>query len=173
MKKIITIVCALLCVSLLLGACSKSEDGAPDGMKQASSDNVDYIMYVPENWKVDKSELYTSAFYSSADATSISAAANGVAADETVETWWDGFYEKFTSVYSDCGEPESTDVTLGGTDGEKYTFSGMLNGQEYKYIIAACVRGGYVYYLTYTSTPDYYENHLDEFDKTVENFSFR
>ena len=103
----------------------------------------------------------------------ISAAANGVAADETVETWWDGFYEKFASVYSDCGEPESTDVTLGGTDGEKYTFSGTLNGQEYKYIIAACVRGGYVYYLTYTSTPDYYENHLDEFDKTVENFSFR
>ena len=50
MKKIITIVCALLCVSLLLGACSKSEDGAPDGMKQASSDTVDYIIDVPENW---------------------------------------------------------------------------------------------------------------------------
>ena len=121
MKKIISIVCALLCVSLLLGACSKSEDGAPDGMKQASSDNVDYIMYVPENWKVDKSELYTSAFYSSADATSISAAANGVAADETVETWWDGFYEKFASVYSDCSEPESADITLGGRPGARRT----------------------------------------------------
>ena len=97
MKKIAFILAAAVAAAALLAGCGKQEGDAPKGMKLASSDSVDYVMYVPEDWRVDQSELYTSAFYSSADATSISASAYGAAVDETVDTWWDGFYKSFCS----------------------------------------------------------------------------
>ena len=173
MKKIAFILAAVVAAAALLAGCGKQEGDAPKGMKLASSNSVDYVMYVPEDWRVDQSELYTSAFYSSADATSISASAYGAAVDETVDTWWDGFYKSFCSLYTDCSEPVREDSKLGGVDGARFEFSGVLNGQEYNYIMVACVRGGYVYYITYTSTPDFYESHLDTLGEVIDNFSFR
>ena len=72
MKKISVIALVLafcMCFCLLAGCGAKdNKSSAPKGMKLASGENVDYCMYVPENWKVDKSDLYTSAYFSSGDA---------------------------------------------------------------------------------------------------------
>ena len=77
------------------------------------------------------------------------------------------------SLYTDISEITEEDAELGGTAGTKYTFSASLNGQQYNYIITAAFRSNYIYYITYTSTPDFYEKHLDELDDVIANFAFK
>ncbi len=177
MKKSVRITAAILAVLTVLSlsaGCAKKDPEIPSGMKKASGEAADYIMYVPEDWRVDSSSLYTAAYYSSGDATSISATAYGMNyGDENVDDWFKGFMEEFGGVYTDVAEPTEEDAKLGGADGKKYTFSGTLNGQVYDYIVVAAIRQNYIYYITYTSTPEYYESHLDALDKVVTNFAFK
>ena len=57
MKKTgILLVSLLLLVGILFGGCGKKQDpDVPSGMQLASSDEADYLFYVPENWRGGKS----------------------------------------------------------------------------------------------------------------------
>lgn len=169
--KIAAFVMAVIAI-LSLASCGKTAS-EHQGYILASSDKVDYFMYVPENWKVDKSTLFTSAYFSSGDATSVSATAYFTGL--SVEDWWKGFAEEFKLAYTDSNidEAKVEEAVLGGIDGRKYSFNGKLAGQEYDFIMVAVTRGGYIYYLTYTSVPNYYEDHLEELDNIIEYFEFK
>lgn len=176
MKKL-SVISALLalfaCLSLFTACGEKEGPKAPDGMKLASGENVDYYLYVPETWKVDRSDLYTSAYFSSGDATSISATAYGVGGEVAeLDSWWKGFCEEMKSVYGEVTEVETKKAKLDGVAGKEYTFTAKLGEEQYNYIVTAVVKDYYVYYITYTSTPDYYEDHLEELSKVVESFKF-
>lgn len=178
MKKTLRLVSLLLALVMLtacLASCSDdSESSVPSGMKLASGEDCDYIMYVPEDWRVDKSTLYTAAYYSSTDATSISATAYGMNyGDTTADDWFEGFMEEFKTIYTDVSSVETEDSTLGGVNGKKFTFSGTLNEQVYNYTVVAAIRNNYIYYITYTSTPQYYSEHLEALDDVVRNFAFK
>lgn len=177
MKKISVISLMLvlcMCVLSFAGCAKKEESDAPDGMKLASGEQVDYYMYVPETWKVDNSQLYTAAYFSSGDATSISATAYGISADITsVDAWWALFEEEMAGVYSEISEVTSTDAKIDGIEGKEYTFSATLGEQEYNFIVTAVINNYYVYYITYTSIPEYNEDHLEERVQVIDAFRFK
>ncbi len=172
--RILSLTVAVLTVLSLFAGCAKKDPEIPSGMKKASGDEADYIMYVPEEWRVDKSTLYTAAYYSSEDPTSISTTAYGMNFGDTgIDDWFGGFMEEFKGIYTDVTEPETEKTKLGGAEGMKYTFSGTLNGTVYNYVITAAIRSNYVYYVTYTSTPQYYQAHLEALDDVIRNFAFK
>ena len=176
--KRISVVALILAAALSLFAfvsCGEKEEvKAPDGMKLASGEDVDYYMYVPKTWRVDRSDLYTSAYFSSGDATSISATAYGVTGGvATLEEWWKSFCEEASAVYGEFKEVDTKKAKLGGIEGQEYTFTAKLGEQQYNYIITAVIKDYYVYYVTYTSTPDYYEDHLEERTAVIESFEFK
>ncbi len=177
MKKISVISLMLvlaMCVAVFSGCAKKEETEAPDGMKLASGEKVDYYMYVPETWKVDNSELYTAAYFSSGDATSISATAYGISAEiTTVDAWWTLFEEEMAGVYSNISEIAKADAKIDGIDGKEFTFSATLGDQEYNFIITAVIKDYYVYYITYTSIPEYNEDHLEERTQVIDAFRFK
>ena len=167
------LVTLLLALSMVLGGCEKQDSSVPAGMQLASSEDADYLFYVPEGWRVDKSSLYAAAYFSSGDATSISVTAFGMnMTDDTVSSW-ESYAEQFASIYEEMEVTAEEKTVLGGVDGMKYAFDATLNEKEYQYIIVAAVRENYVYYITYTSTPKYYEDHLDELDLVLEHFAFK
>ncbi len=177
MKKIsvISLILVLtMCVAVFSGCGKKEETDAPDGMKLASGEKVDYYMYVPETWKVDNSELYTAAYFSSGDATSISATAYGISVEiATVDDWWKLFEEEMAGVYSEISEITAADAAIDGIKGREYTFSATLGEQEYNFIITAVIKDYYVYYITYTSIPEYNEDHLEERVQVIDAFRFK
>ena len=123
---------------------------------------------------MDTSTLYAAAFVSAGGATSISVTAFGMnMTDDTVSSWWESYAEQFASIYEEMEVTAEEKTVLGGVDGMKYAFDATLNEKEYQYIIVAAVRENYVYYITYTSTPKYYEDHLDELDLVLEHFAFK
>lgn len=173
MKKILAFVLALCACLTVFCSCAKEDASVPKGMQLASGENVDYFMYVPATWKVDKSELYTAAYFSSGDATSISATAYGIGAEiGSVSDWWKTFEPQMTALYKDVSEIAETDAKIDGIEGKEYSFTAKLSEQEYNFIITAVIKDYYVYYITYTSTPEYNEDHLEERVKVIESFEF-
>lgn len=169
----------IMCACALAGCSAKTQEaGAPDGMKLASSADADYCMYVPDEegfWRIDRSGLYSSASYSSGDATSISTTVYSVVqgGNVTVESWWEEFVPDIKEIYTEMSDVAVKDAKIDGIKGKEYSFSGKLAGNEYKYIITAVIKDAYVYYITYTSTPEFYDEHLDDLESVINNFTFK
>lgn len=188
MKKISVIaliLAAAACLAVFSGCKKDGEDiKAPAGMILASSDQVDYYMFVPETWKVDKSDLYTSAYFSHGDATSISTTAYSLSGEvPSLDDWWNGpegsenedkgFFDEMSLVYTDISEVKESKAKIDGIKGKEYSFSAKLAGKEYIFIITAVIKGYNVYYITYTSTPEYNEDHLEERTQVIDAFKFK
>ena len=47
------LVTLLLALSMVLGGCEKMDSSVPAGMQLASSEDADYLFYVPEGWRVN------------------------------------------------------------------------------------------------------------------------
>ncbi|MBR6675871.1 MAG: hypothetical protein IKL24_00890 [Clostridia bacterium] len=175
MKRIISLLLVLcMCLAVFAGCAKKNDEKAPDGMKKASGNNVDYSMYVPTAWEVDRNDLFTSAYYPGrTDKTNISATAHAIAGDiATVEDWWKTFENDLSNICTEMSKVAVTKARLGGVDGKEFTFTGKNGGTEYNFIITAVIKDFYVYYLTYTSPTEYNEKHLEERTMIVEAFRF-
>lgn len=186
MKKIISLVALLLCASMLFAGCGNKQDpSVPDGFQLISSEEADYNLYVPTEWIPGINNLSTSAYFSrGADATSISVTAFGAdLAGQTVEKWWDEYKKDFEAEFDNFEVISEEDASLGGVDGKKYTFTatkgvetdaeGKETATQYNFICVAVVKDTYVYFLLYTSTPKYYEEHLSTLGDVISHFSFK
>ena len=53
----------------------------------------------------------------------------------------------------------------------KYSYTATVTGTEFHFISVVCIRSGTVYLITYTAQPAIYENHLEEVQNILDNFS--
>ncbi len=175
MKRIISVIAAIAMLAMLLTGCAdKTPTDIPSGYQLASSKDCDYLFYVPDTWVIDSQTLYTSAYYSSGDTSSISVTAHGISAQgSTVEDWWKGYEKQFNEAFTDYKLVNTEDVKLDGIEGKQFTYTAKIADKQYNFVCTAAVRGLYVYYMLYTSTPEYYENHLDTLNEVVSYFKFK
>lgn len=158
-KFAVTVIAVLLCATALMSCGDKAEHS---GYKLASGESGDFDFYVPQSWTVSMTQGTVAAYCSSADASSISVMPGELEhADSTVDDWWESYESEFSEIYSDYTLIEAKDDSLGGNAAKTYVFSAKLGDNEYHFEITATVKGSYIYMLTFTSTPDKYENHAD------------
>ncbi len=173
MKKIITLTLALALLCASLASCGDSDE-APDGMLLASGDAADYYMYIPEDWTVDLQTGATTAHVSSADRSNVGAYTWTLEyTDDTVDTWHERQLEDLTAGFSDYNEESVTETELDGVFAKEYVFTATLGGEARKYRQTAAVKGGHVYVITYSTTPELFDEHSDEAYRIVEEFRFR
>ena len=175
MKKILALITLTALLVLTLAGCGdKAPSDIPKGYQIASVSDCDYVLYVPDTWMVDNQTLYTSAYHSSGDPTSISVTAGGMNfEDKTVEDWWKGYEEQFSEAFDSYELLSTEDAKLGGVDGKKFTYTAKMADGQYNFICIAVVRNDYVYYMLYTSTPEKYEAPLETLDEVVSYFEFK
>ena len=175
MKRLLSVIALLMVPVLFLAGCGdKTPSDIPDGYQLASNDDCDYLFYVPETWVVDNQTLYTSTYYSAGDSSGISVTAYGMNfEDEAVEDWWNGYEAQFNEAFESYELLSTEDATLGGVEGKKFTYTAKMADKQYNFICIAVVKNEYVYYMLYTSTPEYYENHLETLDEVVSYFEFK
>ena len=184
MRKIITLILALTMIfsCAVLASCgNETEQEAPSGMKRASAEEASYIFYVPSTWQCDVASGATTAYYSNSDTSSVSVMTFALEnSDADAADWWSGFEADFKNVYDDFEIESREDVKLDGVDGAKVVFTGALthDGEDkvtFKFMQVAAVRkktlsAPEVYVVTYTSSPEVYDNHLEEVQKMLDNF---
>lgn len=172
MKKAITsLLCAALAALILFG-CSEPSD-IPSGFKLASNDACDFDFVVPSTWTVSLSDGTVAAYCSPTDPSSISVMPGELEnADSTVDDWWASYQSDFESVYSETEVVGITDAMLDGVKGKTYTLTGKLGDNTYRFEITAAVYHSRIYMVTFTSTPELYENHTETLASVIENFKF-
>lgn len=174
-----------------LTACGDSDPNAPDGYITASNDKVEYSLFVPNTWVVDTTEdsMMTTARVSAQETSNISMVAYTnetyeVKTDENgkqispVPEYWDDYKESLIALFDKDADGKSTFVLnedasgksmLVGNNGEgspatgySYSYTATLGEVELQYLQVIIYRKNTFYIFTYTSTPDRYENAIED-----------
>lgn len=178
MKRTIALLLVFVSIFAFASCASQASDGAPSGMKKATPEEIDdYVLYVPESWTVDMSTGTISAYYSSTDKSNITVTVLDLEEpDMTLDAYWEWCRSDFASFNSFTVLEEGTETTLGKEPNsqvaKQYRFSAVFSGVTYHFYQIHCIRGGYVYTITYTATAENYESHRQEVASIVDAFRF-
>ncbi len=172
-KKIIALFSILL-LTICLFSCQKQTDDTPDGMKLASSEIADYILYVPSMWTVDMSTGITSAYHSAADPANISVMVASLDSQNmTPAEYWDGYKEQYKTTLPDMQEIDMSNLILDGINAELHTFTATMSGTIYKFRQAIAIKGSNAFILTYTAKEPNFDTHIDDVNNILEQFRFK
>lgn len=201
MKKspLLSLAALLLSGLMLLSGCAEQDPNAPDGYKTASNDNVDYTLFVPENWIVDTADnsLVTSAHvseYEGANITMMVYDNSGYAAETTAEgeevspvvRYWTDNLDALSDLFDNDAEGNSTfklesdgtTALMGKTaDGANvpafsYVYTGTIGGVELKYMQVIASHKNCFYFFTYTAAAERYDEYIDAVNKLLEYIVF-
>ena len=177
MKNSVKILCAVMAaLCLALFACQKTptEVDVPHGMILASSDIVDYYLFVPQGWRVDMSGGMVSAYKSAEDPTSVSVMTwETPYADDTPADVWEMYKGEFESVFSDFTVESSTSMLLDGGAAEKYVYTGTLAGNTFRYTQVITVRHSAAYLITVTEITSSTADHTEDITAILDNFRWK
>ena len=177
MKNSVKILCAVMAaLCLALCACQKTptEVDVPDGMILASSDIVDYYLFVPQGWRVDMSGGMVSAYKSAEDPTSVSVMTwETPYADDTPADVWEMYKGEFESVFSEFTVESSTSMLLDGGAAEKYVYTGTLAGNTFRYTQVITVRHSAAYLITVTEITTSDADHTEDITAILDNFRWK
>ncbi len=156
----------------------ENDKNAPEGMKLASNkDIVLYSLYVPNSWIIDESSAMTLAHVSNENKSSISVMQWNITKDSTtVDEWWTNYHKKELSQTFDSFTvtEEGTPITVDGKEGKSFTYTVEIANKTYKYFVVSVIDKGSVHVITYTSTPELYEETLTVIkEQILQNFKLR
>ena len=157
------------------------DENAPEGMRLASDPRIaTYRLYIPEGYTVPLATETTLAYVSESDRSSVNF--HGfVPTVTTVTDYWTSYKTELESIFNDLAIlEEKADATFGVYENIfRATYTGKVNGTEYKVMQYFMFRDYYIYTFTYTaSTADsgngvsFYEKNLADVNKIIENFKF-
>ncbi len=158
-----------LFLSLTAASCEEKDEYAPPaGYELASNEDVDYCLYVPDDWTVDMSTAAAGAYYSATDPSSVSVMGWDLDHyDTSLDEWWEVNKKDLELVFTDFTEVSEENTTLDGLYAKRYTYTAKLGENNYKFMQEAAIKDGYVYVFTYTSLEDIYDSHLDEVEEIL------
>lgn len=193
MKKILTLIIALIMCVLCFASCSKADDYVPAGYKKASNDNADYDLFVPSGWTVDMSTGVTTAYASDRsnisfvgfelddtiirfDPVTTGGEESSESGDEdktaedikTVDDYWKYYEGTFSSTFSDMEYlTNGENMLLSGIEAKKYVYKATVTEIEYVFLQVVAIKDKTVYVFTYTARENLYESHLGEVDEMI------
>lgn len=175
-------------------------ENTPDNMKCASNAKiVDYYLFVPDAWTVEKtSGTVSSAYISESDKTNVSVMQWNYTGN--YEKWWNEYKLQIYSTFDYSKIPlddnneavvnedgsvnyleseiitvsnETTDTKLGEKDAKKYTYSVKIDDTVYDFHVYAVINRGSVYVMTFTFKADCDMSlYNEDIDKILSNFRF-
>lgn len=177
MKRFISVLfVVLLCLLCLVSCSKKKETDVPDGMVEAENKFVDYRFFYPENWLLDRNDGMISCHVSSDDASNVSVTAFALPEIKPLEQYLEEEYMTyFKENFTDMQIVEDfTDTTLDTSPAKKIVFTATVGANAYKFSqTLALGRDGYIYIITYTSTPEAFDTHIENVEKIVSEFRFK
>ncbi len=177
MKKIVSLLClALMCIAICLPLASCSNDEAHDGFQIMSSDINDFVIEAPDDWILTSQNGMASAKAPGydGDLSNISATSFQMLQEiQTAEQYFDvAIVANFKDVHNMQIHERDVDMKIGDKAAKKYVYTLDMYGEEYKYMMVVCAYGGRIYVITYTSTPKFYDTHLDYMTDILNFFKF-
>lgn len=145
----------------------------PEGMKIASSDNLEYRLYVPaDNWTCDSNSGKAEAY--AADNSNVTVTSYSPSSTMTAREYWsmaEGEYKKtFGDKYEYVGEYERT---VAERNAVSYTYVVSYGDERVKIAQTVLVYNGVVYSITYSALEANFDAHTADVNRMLDVFIFR
>ncbi len=179
-KKTLFILVFALVLTVSLVSCSdkKEDDTLPDGMLMTENAAGDYSFFYPEEWIVDRNDGMVMVHVSESDASSVSVSSFAPPREgmTTLEDYLENGYVnhiKDSVANVEIDSENFTAATLSGRDARRIEFSATVGEKDFRFLqVITLNTDGYIYIVTYTSTPDFFETHLENVEKIITEFKF-
>ena len=155
---------------------SDKVETAENGMKKASSDDMQYVCYVPKTWETNLDTKITYAYFPESGSPNVTVTCYSPDQDYTVAQ----FYEVIEHNYKKQGYEfvgERKEITVAGRKSIsfEYIIKQKKGDVETKYKLMQVLIGynSLMYSITYTALEDRFDAHLDDVNSIIENFKFR
>ena len=179
-KRIVAILLALLMCAAFVGC---ANDGAPDGMKDATTEGQPFKLYVPNSWAVNTDSGISSAYLSSVGYISVSARYYTPENSEmTLDEYVTARKNDLAAEFSDksfatvpSGNADGNDVVVLGKgsnmqDARQIMFTARIDEVAYTFRqIITKYKGDFII-LSFTVTSDTYDTVLEDIEKIREEF---
>lgn len=150
-----------------------TDQNAPNGMKIASGDEVEYKLYVPTAWAVtevgnvygatapDGSYISVVPYLPSGEGISVKGYFEK--SEELMLTTSGGHYQRISE----------TEITVGGGKALQYEYEFTVGGVTYRYLQVVVGYKTMIYNLTYTALPQNFETNRADVEAMIGAFTFR
>jgi hypothetical protein len=184
MKKIIALILAVGLLLALASCGGGSDIVVPDGYQLASAEEYcDYRLFVPSAWVTESGKTnYTMAAVTvGGNKCTLSVAEIATAYTGTVDGYWQTCLEDYGYLSNFTAVEEGAQALVGSGEnarnGYRYVFTGTFNGTSYKYQQIFLVHGNAfssaLYCITFTSTAEHYDMHLEALNSILGYFYFK
>ena len=173
MKRLIAIL-LLSVLALSLVACG-GEDGVPDGMKNAATENAKYYLYVPESW-FEQTEGGVCGALSPLGNANVVVTTYLADTYYTPKSFWEEKCKKdFEAVLSELAviEADCKETTMGGMNAYQVVFTHKMGNDTYKQLQVIAVDKNMVYTVQYTAKLADYDSNLEDVEMIRANFQLR
>jgi hypothetical protein len=150
-----------------------TDANAPDGMKIASDDAVEYFFFVPTSWTVNETSSANAATAPDGSFVSVVSylpSGEGISVREYFEKSEQMMQTTSGGRYARLDEKE---ITIGGGKALQFEYEYTVGGVTYRYLQVIVGYKSMIYNLTYTSLPQNFEANRADVEAIISAFTFR
>ena len=155
---------------------NKVDKNTPEGMKIASSDNLEYRFYVPTSWICDSDSGVSEAYYPESDKTNVTVTSYSPNEAMTLEEYYElvnANYENTLAGYTVTNVTK--DIKVAENDAIRLEFVAKYGERKYvvRQVMIYYPQVNLFYNITYTATAESAPLYADDFGAMIDAFTFR
>lgn len=145
----------------------------PDGMKIASSDEIEYVMYVPSSWVCDSTSGVSEAYVSESGRPNVTVTSYSYDTEMTPKSYFEACEKEYKDILDDYELVDSSEREVGDRAAISYVYTASVQGVRVKIMQTVYNYNGMMYSFTYTALEERFDAHLDDVCDMLDAFRFR
>ncbi len=145
----------------------------PEGMKIASSDEIEYRLYVPNSWVCSSESGKSEAYYPESGKPNVTVTSFSPDDEMTAEEYFAMCETQYKEALSGYEFISKTDRTVAERSGVSYTYKVRYGEQSIKLMQTVFVYNQMIYSVTYTALEDRFDVHMADVNAMLNSFIFR
>ena len=145
----------------------------PDGMEIASSDHIEYRLYVPKTWICDAESGVSEAYYPESEKSNVCVTSYVPESFTSIPDYFVQCEAKYMAALPEYEKLSESERTVDGLSAYTYTYRTVVDGVEFRIMQTMFYYSESVYSLTYTALADHFDLHLEDVASMLDAFTFR
>lgn len=147
----------------------------PEGMKIASSDKLEYRLFVPTSWICYSESGMSEAYYPESQKTNVTLTSYSPNEKMTLEEYYDTCIAEYEKTVNEFTVIAKNETKVAGKNAISLEFSAKYGEKVVKIrqVMLFATQNELFYNFTYTAVEENYSLHMADFDKMLDSFIFR